>query len=378
MLPPIYVEGFFVADAKDRQFMDRALQLAALGKGRTSPNPMVGAVVVAKGIPISEGYHRRAGSAHAELVALRKAGKAAHGATLFVTLEPCCHTGNTGPCTEAIIKAGIKRVVYSVGDPDPRVRGKGAAQLRRAGLDVSAGLMRKESVLLNEIYFHNHARTRPFVILKLAMTLDGQIAAKSGESRWITSASSRRQAHRLRSEVDAVVVGSGTVRKDNPSLTVRHVKGADPYRIVLSESMKLPRNCDLISSNDDGKLILVSSEAGIKRYSRSRAGFGLTYWTVRQSRNGRLDLVDFLDKAKDFGIRSMMIEGGQALASSFIKAGLVDRFDLFIAPKILGQGTPAIADLGNRKIEQALALVRTSVTMLDNDIYLTGYPAGRK
>lgn len=366
-----------MVDEADRKFMQRALELAQRGRGKTSPNPMVGAVIVKNNRIIGEGYHRRLGADHAEAVALTRAGKAASNTTIYVTLEPCCHTGHTGPCVEALIGAGIKRVVYAIKDPDPRVNGKGARLLRKAGITVKSGILAKEAARLNETYIGYHRNKRPFVFLKMAQTLDGRIATSTGDSKWITSLPARRFAHRLRSEVDAVVVGMGTVKADNPALTVRHVKGNNPYRVVVTTSLGFPTSCHLLENNGDCKTIVATTQKMIDSLARRRKGKELTYWSIRQDRHGKLDLADFLDKAAAFGFRSLLIEGGSSLATSVIKAGLVDKFILITAPKIIGEGKNSIGDLGIKKIVNAIDLEQVSYETCGHDMIVTGYPKRR-
>jgi diaminohydroxyphosphoribosylaminopyrimidine deaminase / 5-amino-6-(5-phosphoribosylamino)uracil reductase len=357
--------------------MLRALAIAEKGKGSVSPNPLVGAVIVKNGLIVGEGYHRRAGSDHAEVSALKKVGRRANGATIYVTLEPCCHTGATGPCTEALIGAGIKRVVFSVIDPNPLVNGKGARRLREAGIEVESGLCAAESRLLNEVYFGYLRLGRPFVTLKLAQTLDGRIASVSGDSRWISSEASRKLAHKLRSEVDAIVIGSGTVRADNPSLTVRHVKGKNPYRIILTSTAKIPRDCHLVKDNSDLRTIIASTQQTVERLSR-RNSLPMTFWQVKADHRGNLNLPDFLTKAGEFGLRSLLIEGGSTLATSFLKEGLVDKIVSFISPKILGRGVESVGDLGIRKVANSIRLKDVVVREVGHDIMVTGYPERKK
>ena len=356
-------------------FMRRALILAEKGRGSTSPNPMVGAVVVRNGRVIGEGYHRAPGTDHAEIVALKKAGQAASGAALYVTLEPCCHTGRTGPCTDAVIESGIKTVFAAVKDPNPAVNGRGIRILRKAGLTVSTGLLKEQAALLNDKYFGYYRNRRPFVILKTAQTLDGRIATASGDSRWITSATSRRLAHRLRAEVDAVVVGMGTVRTDNPVLTVRHVKGRDPYRIVLSRSLKFPPACRLLTDNKDFRTIIVGGEEAIERFSRTRKGRNLILWRVKLDRQGLPQIRDFLDKAADFGLQSVLVEGGGTLATAFLKAGLVDKYVVITAPILCGQGGAAVGDLNIKKLGDAIRFEHASFEASGVDNVFIGYPA---
>lgn len=363
-----------MATTADQKFMKLALALAERGRGKTTPNPVVGAVLVKSGRIVGQGYHRRAGADHAEVAAIKDAAGAAKNATLYVTLEPCCHTGRTGPCTDAIIEAGIKRVVFGVKDPDPRVSGKGAARLRRAGLEVRSGVMRRECERSNEIHFRFHRVGRPFVILKTAQTLDGRVATRSGDSKWITGQQARRMGHRFRSEVDAVVVGMGTVRSDNPSLTARLFKGRNPYRLILSTSLDFPQRCHLIQNNADGRTIVASTERAIKRFTSKRTPNNLTYWSIEKSADGLLDLHDLLAQAANFGFKSLLVEGGSRLATSFLREKLVDKYIVFVAPRVIGEGIDAVGDLAVRKLADAMELEDTSIQQLGDDLLFVGYP----
>lgn len=358
--------------------MMRALELATQGRGQTSNNPMVGTVIVKNGRVIAEGYHRKAGTDHAEVVALKKAGKRAVGSTAYVTLEPCCHTGCTGPCSDALIRAGVSRVVYAAVDPNPMVKGKGARRLRRAGIKVESGLLRKEAERLNEAYHGFHRNGRPFVTLKMAQTLDGRIATATGDSQWISGPPALKLSHQLRAENDAILVGLGTVRTDDPALTVRKVKGKNPYRIVATASGKLPKSCQLLKNNTDLRTVVASTTEGIKRLSKKPRTGDLIYWDVRKGRRGGLDLVDFLAKARDFGIQSMLVEGGASLATSFLKAKLVDKIVLVVAPRILGKGTETVGDLGIKKLSRSIRLERVTVQRVGQDTVVSGYPNYRK
>ncbi|MEE8576784.1 MAG: bifunctional diaminohydroxyphosphoribosylaminopyrimidine deaminase/5-amino-6-(5-phosphoribosylamino)uracil reductase RibD [candidate division Zixibacteria bacterium] len=354
--------------------MQTALDLASKAAGKTSPNPMVGAVIVKNGRILGQGYHKRAGSDHAEIIALRQAGRKAKGATLYVTLEPCCHSGRTGPCAPKIIDAGLDRVVYATSDPDKRVRGRGGRMLRKAGIKVEAGLLKAEAELLNEAYFHFHKQNRPFVVLKLATTLDGRIATRSGESQWITCDKSQRYCHLLRSQVDAVMVGMGTARADNPSLTVRLVKGKNPYRIVVSSSMRLDKKCNLLRNNNDQRTILASTKATVEKLLKKPTGQPLTYWQVKSGRDKMISLADLMNKAARFGLQSILVEGGSKLATSLLKAKLVDKFVMIQAPKVLGKGIDAIGNLNIRALPDAIEMERMTHASLGRDIVITGYP----
>lgn len=370
---PMKIGDFFMVDKKAERYMALALELARKGEGKTSPNPMVGAVIVKGGRIIGRGFHKKAGTPHAEIHALNQAGPAARGATLYVNLEPCCHHGRTKPCADEIIRAGITEVYYSIKDPNPIVSGKGAAKLRKAGVKVSSGILRKEAEKLNEIYIKNITTGLPFVILKSAQTLDGRIAAAGGDSKWITGVRARKMGHRLRALCDAVAVGGGTARTDDPELTVRMVKGKNPYRIIISESFDLPRSLKLFKNNHDARTIVATSA---RSANKSRIKNSIV-WTIKK--NGRrLSVPDFLEKAGRFGVTSILVEGGSELATSFLKDGLVDKHYIFIAPKVIGRGVEAVGDM---KIKRpADGIEYENITFIDNiapDILIVGYPRGK-
>ncbi len=358
--------------------MQRALDLAAQGRGRTSPNPMVGAVIVKSDRIVGEGYHKRAGSDHAEIVALKAAGRKASGGTLYVTLEPCCHVGRTGPCVDAIAKAGISKVVFAMRDPDPRVDGKGAAALRKAGVKVEDRLLEEQAKRLNEAHVCFHTKHRPFVTLKLAQSLDGRIATRSGDSQWVSGEEARKFVHALRAESDGVLVGMGTVRLDNPALTVRLVRGKNPYRIVASNSLKFPRPCHLLEDNSDSRTIIASSRTAIDRFVRSNRNGNLIFWEVGSSREHYIEPEKLTAQAWQFGLRSLLIEGGSHMATSFLKAGLVDRLILVTAPIVIGDGISAIGDLKISKLAGALRFERHINFMCGTDQIFVGYLKDRR
>lgn len=297
------------SSTRDAAFMALALRLAAKGRGRTHPNPMVGAVVVAKGRVVGQGWHRRAGGPHAEVPALRAAGRRARGATLYVTLEPCSHTGKrTPPCVPAIVASSVKRVVVAMRDPNPRVHGRGLSALRRAGIRVDVGCRQQDAERLNEAYGHWMRTGRPFVVLKAAMTLDGKIATADGDSQWITGAAARRDAHRLRSEVDAVMVGAGTVLRDDPRLTVR--MGAQgplqPRPVVLDSTLRLPLGARVLAGGR--AIVATTAKAPAPRIERLRAQ-GVTV-LVLPLQNGRVSLRACLERLGGMEIGSVLLEGG--------------------------------------------------------------------
>lgn len=366
--------GFLMVDDDDTKFMKRALKLAARARGRTRPNPMVGAVVARDGRVVGEGYHHAAGQPHAEVMALRQAGEKARNATIYVTLEPCCHVGRTGPCTEAIREAGITRVVYAVDDPDHRVNCRGGQCLRDASIEVKTGVLEEEARALNEAYFGYHANARPWVVLKMAQTLDGRIATRNGDSQWISNEASLHLAHRLRAEADAVLVGMGTVRKDNPSLTVRHVRGANPYRIVLTSSARFPRRCKLLDNNSDYKTIIAAASRAADQVAQSKRYRNAIIWKLKSNKSGSVDARDLLTQADRFGIRSILLEGGSTLATAFLKRRLVDKVVLVTAPMILGEGTSSVGDLRIRKLARSITFRDYSFGRCNGDSVFTGYP----
>lgn len=347
----------------------KAMRLARKGEGGTSPNPIVGAVIYNRDGIIATGYHKKAGGPHAERVALARAGDRARGASLAVNLEPCCHHGRTGPCTDAIIEAGIKEVVYSLDDPFPKVRGRGARILREHGINVIAGVERDAAARLNEVYLHYTATGRPFVVLKTAQTLDGRIATRTGDSQWISSEKALIFGHKLRARYDAVAVGGGTVRADNPELTVRRVKGRNPLRIVLTATGNIPRNAKIVNSEKSAHTIVVSTRTGLAASDWP----GVETWSVRKNGAG-LDLDGFLDMAGKSGITSILFEGGERLATSLLKRGLVDKLHLLIAPMIIGDGIAAVGDLGIRRLVRAIRFAETGTKKLGTDIMFQGYP----
>lgn len=358
-------------DRLDEAMIQKAIRLARKGEGYTSPNPMVGAVVYKDGGIIATGFHTRAGDPHAERVALARAGDRARGATLAVNLEPCCHHGRTGPCTDAIIAAGIKRVVFSMIDPFPQVNGNGARVLSDHGVELVNGVACDEAMRLNEVYLKFVATGRPFVVLKLAQSLDGRIATRTGQSRWLTSDKARKVAHVLRARYDAVVVGAGTIRTDNPQLTVRHVKGKNPRRIVVTTSPDLSTRSNVFSGNGDGNTVVATTREVIRRGAYS----AVTTWAIR-SRAGRLDLGSLLERAASEGMTSIMVEGGSQLATSFLKAKVVDKLYLFTAPMILGAGKEAIGDLSIRQPAEAVKFKEYGFEKIGRDMLFWGYPEG--
>jgi|MudIll2142460700_1097286.scaffolds.fasta_scaffold22357_3 diaminohydroxyphosphoribosylaminopyrimidine deaminase/5-amino-6-(5-phosphoribosylamino)uracil reductase len=360
----------------DRTYMRRALDLAARARGRTSPNPMVGAVLVNEGGVVGEGFHAFAGSDHAELEALRAAESAAAGATLYVTLEPCCHFGRTPPCVDRIIKAGIRRVVAACEDPNPAVSGKGFATLRAAGLTVDVGVLEQEAAHLNEAFFTYIRTGRPFVILKAAASLDGKIATQTGDSRWITGESARQHVHHLRDEVDAVLVGIGTVLRDDPMLTTRLGKldQRDPARVVVDNLARLPLRAQVINRASTAPTIVAVSEMAPRARLEALEREGVQALVVPASPR-RVSLAHLMDALGKMGFLSVMIEGGAEINASALQEGVVDKLLLFLAPVLIGgKSTPtAVGGEGIETLRQATRVRDVRVERFGEDILIQGY-----
>ncbi|WP_297802396.1 bifunctional diaminohydroxyphosphoribosylaminopyrimidine deaminase/5-amino-6-(5-phosphoribosylamino)uracil reductase RibD [Arenimonas sp. GDDSR-1] len=328
-------------------YMGRALELARQARGRTWPNPMVGCVIVKDGRVLAEGFHAEAGQAHAEADALARASEPVDGATLYVNLEPCCHTRKrTPPCAQALIRAGIARVVIANIDPNPAVSGGGIALLREAGIEVITDILAEDGERLNEVFFHRQRSGLPFVHLKLASTLDGRIAMPDGQSQWITGEAARAHAHQLRAEHSAIAVGAGTLRTDNPRLTVR-LPGFDrqqPQRIIFSRSGKLPADAHVFTDADA---------------ARTRVFAGTP-------------LPETLAMLAEDGICNLLLEGGAGLAAAFLQAGLVQRVSHYLNPSYLGEGLPALSGYGLTELRHRLHLKHVEYSPLGDDMVLTG------
>jgi diaminohydroxyphosphoribosylaminopyrimidine deaminase/5-amino-6-(5-phosphoribosylamino)uracil reductase len=352
------------------RFMRLALREAAKGAGRTSPNPVVGAVVVRGGRVISAGHHARAGGPHAEVVAIRAAGARARGADLYTTLEPCDHYGRTPPCSVAILEAGVRRVFVGSADPNPLVSGKGVARLRRAGVEVLEGVLRDATDAANAHWFTFIREGRPFVTLKAAVTLDGRIATRTGDARWVTGEEARRWVHRLRDRVDAVLVGAGTARADDPRLTTRLPggRGRDPLRVVLDTELRLPPRLALLRPRSSAPTIV--AHAAPHARAIPRAGVELLH--CRRGKGG-VDLRDLLAKLAERGVTHLLVEGGAHVHARFVEEGLVDRLAIFVAPKLAGSGgVPLLAWTGPARMKDAPRLEDVEVERLGDDVLVTG------
>ncbi|MEF2525614.1 bifunctional diaminohydroxyphosphoribosylaminopyrimidine deaminase/5-amino-6-(5-phosphoribosylamino)uracil reductase RibD [Streptomyces sp. CS62] len=356
----------------DTRAMRRAIALAARGLGRTSPNPVVGCVLTdASGAVVGEGWHQRAGGPHAEVHALRDAGPAARGATAYVTLEPCNHTGRTGPCAQALIDAGVSRVVYAVTDPNPQAGG-GAATLHGAGLDVRGGFLEAEAAAGNTAWLTAVRLGRPHVTWKYAATLDGRSAAADGTSRWITSPESRADVHRLRAESDAVLVGAGTLRADDPHLAVRGIDGAaQPLRIALDPRATAPAGARILDGSAP-TLLVVADDADTRHLPPGTDLLRIT------PKDGRIPVADLLAALYERGVRSLLLEGGPTLAGAFLEAGAVDRVIGYLAPALLGAGPAALAGAGITNIADAVRLDITEAVRTGTDLRITAVPTAPK
>jgi len=357
----------------DTEWMKRALHLAEKGRGRTSPNPMVGAVLVKDGRAIGEGYHARAGEAHAEIVALQQGREEARGATLYLNLEPCTHYGRTPPCVPRVIEAGVKRVVIGMEDPNPLVKGKGIEILRRDGLDVEVGILEKECRRLNEAFCKYILKKEPFVILKVAAMLDGKIATRNGDSKWISGEASRRFVHKLRDQVDGVLVGIGTVLKDDPLLTARIRGGRDPYRIVLDSRLRIPEEAKVIGASASRAIIAATELAPKDKIERlEKRGVQIL---ILDSKEGRVDLKSCLSKLGEIGMMSLLVEGGSQVNGSFLDKGLIDKLLLFFSPRLIGdQQAPGIfGGRGVFNLQEAVAVKEIKTKRIGEDIFLEGY-----
>lgn len=355
--------------AFDSAMMQRAIQLALLAVGKTSPNPLVGAVVVQGETVIGEGFHPGPGQPHAEIFALRAAGAAAQGATIYINLEPCNHYGRTPPCTDALIKAGVAKVVVGMIDPDPRVSGTGVAKLQSAGIEVVVGVEEQACQQLNEAFIHRVRHHLPFGILKYAMTLDGKIATAEGHSAWVSSEASRALVYQLRAAADAIVIGGNTLRRDNPYLTTHGKSDRQPLRVVLSRTLDLPLEANLWRLDDAPTLVLTSNPEQNQTYQHLQ---DLGIEIVKIFPLNPYEVMKYLYSTEK---NSVMWECGGNLAAQAIAAGVIQKIIAFIAPKIIGgEGAPSpVGDLGLRKMTEAKSLQQVTVQEIGGDILIQGY-----
>lgn len=368
----------------DEKFMSIALDLAENGRGSTSPNPMVGAVVVKDGRIVGKGWHKKAGTAHGEAIALEKAGPLAEGATLYVNLEPCCHRDKlTPPCTDAVIKGRVARVVVAMEDPNPKVAGRGIEALRAAGIEVTSGVMGERAGRLNEVFTKYITTGYPFITLKVAQTLDGKIATSSGESKWITGPEARKAGHRLRDQADAIMVGIGTVLRDDPSLTTR-VEDAqdtrDPHRVILDSRLRIPLDAKVLNQASKARTYIATtisaSTAKMKELKARKAELLI----IDEDEDGRLSVTALMEELARLGMTNVLLEGGARVNAAMLRAGMVDKVMFFIAPKILG-GDDARGSIGGgspESLDKAIMLSCVHHTTVGQDILVEGYVATGK
>ena len=359
----------------DEYYMRLAIDLAESAKGKTNPNPLVGAVIVKNDRIVGTGLHRKAGEPHAEVHAFTMAGEHAKDATLYVTLEPCSHYGKTPPCAELVKSSGVKRVVVAMQDPNPSVAGRGIKLLRDHGITVEVGVLEEEAKKLNERFIHNMLTETPFVISKFAMTLDGKIATHNGHSKWITGQTAREHVHELRDQVDAILVGVNTVKKDNPMLTTRlsHRKGKNPIRIVIDRHLGTPLDSHVCNTVDARTIIITSkhNRGMIEPYEQ----YGVEFVFVEES-NSRLDFQEAMKELYKLGITDILVEGGASIHAAFLRSGLIHKVLAYVAPKILGGKNSLSTFTGPdvETIDDAMQLQFEEVQKLGNDLLLIAYP----
>ncbi|MBI5641681.1 MAG: bifunctional diaminohydroxyphosphoribosylaminopyrimidine deaminase/5-amino-6-(5-phosphoribosylamino)uracil reductase RibD [Nitrospirae bacterium] len=363
----------------DEAYIRRTLALAARARGMTSPNPMVGALLIKNGKVISEGYHKKAGAPHAEVIAIDKAEQRAKGSSLYVSLEPCCHKDKrTPPCTQKIISSGIRKVIVSMKDPNPKVAGKGVEELQKAGIQVITGILEEKARELNEAYIKHVTSGLPFVIMKVAMTLDGKIATPEGESKWITGGKARIAVHRLRGSVDAIMTGIGTVKADDPQLTCRTGRLKDPLRIVIDPLLETKTDARVLSCPPETIIVTRRADAGLNRspgWKKRRELLEGKGARIIEYEGERLDPAWLMKELGRLGIVSVLVEGGSSLNSSCLESGIVDKVMFFIAPKIIG-GRESFTSVGGktfRRLDEAFMLRDTKIRRFGEDFLIEGY-----
>lgn len=358
----------------DKNYMQRALELAKNGEGRVSPNPMVGAVIVKGGKIIGEGYHMQYGGPHAEVNAFLNATENVEGATIYVTLEPCCHFGKTPPCVNAIIENKISRVVVGALDPNPLVAGKGVNILKNKGIEVITGVLEEDCKKINEIFMKYILTKKPFVIMKAAMTLDGKITSYSGNSKWITGDAARGEVHKLRNKVSGIMVGIGTVLSDNPELTCRMDGGKNPIRIIVDSTLRIPLDAKVIGTKSDSLTIVVTTEKADEEKINILKNKGVEILIIKE-RNGRVDLQSLMEKLGKLKIDSILLEGGSTLNFSALEEKIVDKVQFYIAPKIIGGETSKtpVGGGGISLLTDAFKIKDLSFSKIGEDILIEGY-----
>jgi diaminohydroxyphosphoribosylaminopyrimidine deaminase/5-amino-6-(5-phosphoribosylamino)uracil reductase len=354
----------------DEHYMRRAIQLARKGEGRVSPNPLVGAVIVRGGRIIGEGYHRRCGENHAEINAIQKATEPVEGATFFITMEPCSHFGRTPPCVDALLACHPGRVVVGTTDPNPLVSGRGIRTLAQHGIETRIGVLEEECRRLNEVFFKYIRTGRPYVTLKFAQTLDGRIATATGHSRWISSPPSLHFAHRLRGLHDAILVGAGTVLQDDPELTCRLVRGKNPLRIVVDSQLLSSPEARIFKEQKGAPAMVATTQRAAGERRRLFEEQGIEVLEIGEDRAGRVDLPLLLAALGKREIASLLVEGGAAVITAFLREKLTDRLVVILAPKIIGDGLGAVGEMGIRRMDDALRLSFRRIARRGNDLVL--------
>ena len=355
----------------DEYYIQKTIQLARKGIGRVNPNPLVGSIIVKNGEIVGKGYHHCFGKDHAEVVALKDAGENARDATMYVNLEPCCHHGKTPPCTDAIIKAGIKRVVIGMVDPNPLVNQQGIKTLMNHGIEVTYGVEQAACEELNKVFVKYITQKLPYVTLKIAQSLDGRIATRTGHSQWITSEPARKLAHQLRAKNDAVLVGIGTVLADDPQLSVRLAKGRNPSRIILDSQLKIPLDSNLLTDRLVHKTIIVTVSEDSQKIRQIEA-LGARVWQLESNVEGKVSLLALMKEISRNDMSAVMVEGGSKIITSFLRERLADHIIVVVAPKILGSGIEAIGDLGIRIVDKGILLKNLQTRKLGDDFLIEG------
>jgi diaminohydroxyphosphoribosylaminopyrimidine deaminase/5-amino-6-(5-phosphoribosylamino)uracil reductase len=353
----------------DEKYMQRAIELARKGSGYVDPNPKVGAVIVKNDEIISEGFHKEFGGPHAEVEAVRNANSDSfEDCSMYVNLEPCSHYGKTPPCADMIIKKGFKRVVIGMKDPNPLVAGRGIERLRRSGIDVMEGVLEEESKYLNRFFIKHITTGIPYVVLKVAQSIDGKIALKDFSSKWLTGCESRKEVHKLRAEIQSILVGRNTVMRDNPSLNVRDVTGKNPVRIILDSNFSLTGRYNIFNDLLDNETIICHNKEHNPKYINNKYP-ALKFIPAEINENGKLDLKDILKKLGNMGISSVLIEGGAEIFSSFVMHGFVDELHIFTAPKIIGKGIESFRNINIKSLDLSYNFKLHNIEKCGDDVH---------
>ena len=361
----------------DEKFMKRALELAKKGEGKVNPNPLVGALIVKNNKIIGEGYHEVYGGNHAEINAIKNSKESLGGATIYVTLEPCHHYGKTPPCVESIIKHGFSKVFIGQIDPNPLVAGKSIEKLKKAGIEVKVGVLEEECIKLNEVFNKYILSNEPYVLLKAAMSLDGKIATTSGESMWITGEISRENLHKLRNKYSAIMVGVNTVIKDNPSLTCRVPNGRNPIRIIVDSKIRIPLDSRVLDISNESRCLIATTEKASKDKIKQLKDRGIEV-LILQDKDERVDIRKLIEELGRLKIDGVLLEGGGTLNFSFLEAGLVDKVEFYIAPKIIGgdKAKTPVEGVGIGVLSETFNIKNISTKFLGEDLLIEGYLRG--